>query len=143
MLSGPVIGDASEAIIAASPDFRGAWERFKASDRFGPDEPYNHLGELAQHLVDAMKLGKVDGFAPVFAEVENQLVKASPEARDLIIVGFLEDLQNISENQGVPKTAWTPWLGPKTAEAWKVLDDMWQGRLSPDDFNSFVSGKGE
>jgi hypothetical protein len=134
-------GGASEAIIAASPDFREPWRRFKESDRFGPDEPYNHLGELANHLVDAMKAGKVDGFAPVFAEVERQLKIASPEVRDLIIVGFLEDLQNISLNRELPMTAWTPWLGEKTAEAWKVLDDMWQGRLSPADFNSYVSGK--
>jgi hypothetical protein len=136
-----MIGGVSEALIAASPNFRETWERFKASDRFRPDEPYNHLGQLAHHLVNAMKAGRVDGFTPFFSELEHQLAMASPEARDLIIVGFLEDLQNVSLNGDVPISAWTPWLGEKTAEAWAVLDDMWQGRLSPTEFNSYISGQ--
>lgn len=138
-----MIRGASEAIIAASPDFGETWERFKASDDYAPDEPYNHLGQLAQHLVNAIKAGKTDGFAPVFAEVEDQLATASPEVRDLIIVGFLEDLQNISLNRDVPTTAWAPWLGKKTAEAWKVLQDMWSGKLPPAEFNSYVRGQGK
>jgi hypothetical protein len=137
-----VVGAASEAIIASAPDFRETWNRFKSSDAYQPDEPYNHLGQLAHHLVAQLQASKVDGFAPVFVEVENQLAAASPEVRDLVIVGFLEDLQNISLNREVPLTAWTPWLGTKTAEAWTVLDDMWSGRLSPEAFKRYIAAQG-
>jgi len=136
-----MIGDTSEAIIAASPDFGETWDRFKASYIYAPDEPYNHLGQLAHHLVNSIKAGKVVGFTPVFAEVEDQLTTASAEVRDLIIVGFLEDLQNISLNRDVPLTAWTPWLGKRTAQAWKVLDDFWSGRLPKGQFNSYIRGQ--
>ncbi len=90
----------------------------------------------------SFKAGKVDGFEPVFAEVERQLATASPEVRDLIIVGFLEDLQNLSLNGNVPLAAWEPWLGNKTSEAWRVLEDFWLGRLQQGQLNSYVRGQG-
>jgi hypothetical protein len=136
-----MIENVSEAIIAASPDFGEAWERFKASEMYGPGEPYNHLGELARHLVTSFKAGKVDGFQPVFGEVERQLAIPSPGVRDLIIVGFLEDLQNLSLNGNVAPSAWKPWLGKKTSEAWKVLEDFWLGRLPQGQLNSYVRGQ--
>ncbi len=105
---------------------------------YGPDEPYNHLGELAHHLVNSLKASNTQGLEPVFAEVERQLDAASPEVRDLIIVGFLEDLQNISLNSELPLARWDPWLGDKTSEAWKVLEDLWLGRLQKGQFESYV-----
>lgn len=87
-----------------------------------------------------MMAGRVDGLGPVFAEVESQLATAGPEARDLIIVGFLEDLQNVSLNQDVPLTAWLPSLGKRTAEGWQVLEDVWSGKLLPGALNAYTHG---
>jgi hypothetical protein len=139
-MSSPITVRVAEAIIGASPDFAEAWEAYKASDMSGPEEPYNHLGQLAHHLVASMKAGKVDGFAPLFAEVESQSATAGPEARDLIIVGFLEDLQNISLNRAVPTTAWLRWLGQRTTEGWRVVEDLSTGKLLPRAFNAYVQG---
>lgn len=53
----------------------------------------------------------------------------------------MSHLQNISLNRDVPLAAWTPWLGTRTAQAWKVLDDLWSGRLPKDQFNSYIRGQ--
>ena len=102
--------------------------------------PYAILGELAQRLVASMQADETAHFDQVFDTVETILGSASPETRDLIIVGFLEDLQNISLNRAVGLTAWTVWLGTNTREAWDTLEAAWSGRVSPAQFNDAIRG---
>lgn len=102
--------------------------------------PYAILGELAQRMVASMQLDETAHFDNVFDTVESILGSAAPETRDLIIVGFLEDLQNISLNGALGLAAWTSWLGRNTREAWDTLEALWSGRLSPAQFNDAISG---
>jgi hypothetical protein len=48
---------------------------------FAPEEPYNHLGRLAEHLVAAMQATNTLGFDRLFGEVEKLLVVATPATR--------------------------------------------------------------
>ena len=101
---------------------------------------YIVLAELANHLVDKKRAGQTDGFDDLFNVVETLLGGASPDARDLIIVGFLEDIQNVWLNAGGDLASWTRWLGSSTASAWAALIKMWSGEMPPDQFNSVVRG---
>ena len=102
--------------------------------------PYAILGELAQRMVARMQTNETAKFDNVFDTVEKILSAASPETRELIIVGFLEDLQNISLNAALGLAAWTLWLGTSTREAWDTLEAAWSGRLSPAQFNDAIRG---
>lgn len=114
------------------------WSPTPDADEVGP---YAVLGELAQHLVKQLEAGATAQFDKLFDAIEGLLSSTSPEARELITVGFLEDLQNISLNRGVHLTAWTPWLGSNTTDAWKALEGAWSGELSASQFNDRVRGR--
>ena len=103
--------------------------------------PYAILGELAQRLVACVHDDDTVHFPNLFDTVETSLSNASPESRDLVIVGFLEDLQNTSLNSGLSLAAWTPWFGANTREAWDTLEAAWSGRLSPPQFNDAINAR--
>jgi len=68
-------------LLEAYPEFAGSWASFRESDMFAPEEPYNHLGRLAEHLVAAMQATNTLGFDRLFGEVEKLLVVATPATR--------------------------------------------------------------
>jgi hypothetical protein len=125
-------------LLEAYPEFAGSWASFRESDMFAPEEPYNHLGRLAEHLVAAMQAANTLGFDRLFGEVEKLLVVATPATRDLLIVGLLEDLQNLSMNRNVGLERWEPWLSGYTQQAWEMLISLWAGHITPKAFNEFV-----
>jgi hypothetical protein len=125
-------------LLQAYPEFADNWSRFRKSDRFGPGEPYNHLGQLADHLVGAMIAGDTQGFDQLFGEVEKLLAGAPAATRDLLIVGLLEDIQNLSMNRNVELEHWEPWLRVNTKQAWQMLRSLWAGQVTPEAFNQFV-----
>lgn len=122
-----------QAILAA------AGELGTISPEAREDGPYTILGELARNIVLAAREHDRPGFEQVFNVVEQNLASASAETRDLLVVGFLEDLQNISLNRGIPLDTWTAWFGGHTAEAWEVVKRMWQGGVTPDAFRTFIT----
>jgi hypothetical protein len=78
-----------------------------------------------------------DDFRPLFAEVERLLVTGDPAIRDLVIVGFLEALQN-QARQSAAK--WRPRLQSESTRAWDALDQFWAGRISGADFRRLIEG---
>ena len=104
--------------------------------------PYSVVADLARHLVARAKANSDEGFGEVFRAVETGLRDTDTETRDLLIVGFLEDLQNLSLNNDLALEAWLPWLGPETRASWAAVERFWAGELSAGQFNAFVAGKG-
>lgn len=127
-------------LLSAFPESANEWQRSQQSDRYVPGEPYNDVGWLARQLVSSMKAAHTGDFDRFFLTVEGLLENATTDVRELITVGFLEDLQNSSLNAAIPLEAWEPWLGPSTREAWRAVTELWRGKLTADEFNSYVRG---
>ena len=87
---------------------------------------FTSVGELAHHVVGLAGRGGA-GVAPVFAEAEALLVERDPSAAQLVIVGFLEDVQNIASHGDVTATSATfePLLGEESRKAWGFLNALW------------------
>jgi hypothetical protein len=102
------------------------------------DGPYTVAGELARNMVEALTRNETGAFRGIFDALEGQLATASAASRDLLVVGFLEDLQNISMNRGTSLEAWTAWLGPQTSVAWDSVTTMWDGRLTSSELESYL-----
>lgn len=102
--------------------------------------PYSVVAELAHHLLARAQSNETDGFAELFESVEAALTEPTADGRHLVIVGFLEDLQNVSLNSGMALDYWLTWLGPETQSSWAVLQRFWAGELTADEFNAFVAG---
>jgi hypothetical protein len=130
--------DVMPRLLSVFPEFGSSWEDYKKSNLYGQGEPYNDVGRLAQDLMTRMNAGSTVGFDQLFSVVEELLKDEATDVRELVTVGFLEDLQNGSLNSSIPLTTWEGWLGPRTREAWKTVGSLWSGELTPEEFKRSV-----
>jgi hypothetical protein len=124
-------------MAATIPVVRDRWDADVRVAGIGVDEPYNQMTVLAQVLV-ANHADLTDDLARLFDAFENHLAAADPGARNLLIVGFLEDLQNASLHANLSLDWWSDWFGPLTREAWSTVQALWSGTISAAAFNAFV-----
>jgi hypothetical protein len=111
--------DVMPSLLSTFPEFNREWQDYLNSDMYGPDEPYNDIAQLATFLVDRIEIRETDGFDRLFRAVEELLQEATPSVRELITVGLLEGIQNVSLSRSVSLESWESWLGPLTSEAWR------------------------
>jgi hypothetical protein len=128
--------DLAGELVARTVDLQAWWREFKSSPKSNVDLPYVAMGDLATEMVDRLGHGTTSEFDAVFHEVESALGSGDPADRSLLVVGFLEALQNVSLNRGIELVAWDHWIGSVTHHYWFLLIRSWKGALSPADFNA-------
>jgi hypothetical protein len=97
------------------------------SDPVGGGLRYLEMSAVARFVADKLRLGDTEHFGTFFQAVERCLIEGSDEAVALVTVGLLEDLQNGNVTQFDDYSIWFPFLGPKSALAWKAVEDFWMG----------------
>jgi hypothetical protein len=65
-----------------------------------------------------------------FRLVEELLVDGDEEVRTAAAIGFLEDVQNSASWRPFGETVFIQWLGPKSKQAWAMIEEMWRGKNS-------------
>ena len=122
--------DVVPRLLAVLPGIANQWDEH--TEWWGAEEPgaYNNTGEIARYLVQCLGNDNVQEFPAVFAAVEDVLGTGTPQAKNLIVVGLLESLQNIASHTPEGYSDFEPWLGPQAAQAWKDLERMWEGKSS-------------
>ena len=128
-------GDVASGLAGTVPQLDFDWRT--TQDEL--DLPYVALGFLAGRVDELDQVDPAPDWRPLFADIERRLRAADPPTRELLIVGFLEGLQNVAGNRGHDPARWEPLLGPLTREAWTVLNDMWNLKVAPGRFDEFVS----
>lgn len=130
-------------LLTACPELEEAWTQERTDDQEEP-LPYLQASTLAQVVSAAYSKGQTICFAALFSEVESVVTAGAPEEQDLVVVGFLEDLQGAMGWAGLEADAIREWLGPKSREAWDGLIEMWKdiakknasGELPPGPFDT-------
>lgn len=69
-------------------------------------------------------------FERVFSLVEKSLTDGDADTREIAMVGFLEDIQNVASHKHFGAKAFEGWLGPATRVAWDQLNALWEGKSS-------------
>ena len=90
--------------------------------------PYGDAGVVAHHAVFLASNGSEDELRSIFQAVETMLTEErTPGATNLLIVGLLEDIQNIASHPdaAVPSSSFVVYLWPYTADAWWRLHESW------------------
>lgn len=95
-------------------------------------DPIQELYEAASCVVSLVKSEKTSCFEKVFEIVEQSIIWGTQDTRDLIIIGFLESLKNISAVQDLDYEVFESWLGPETHVAWRWLEKKWKGKSMAD-----------
>jgi hypothetical protein len=114
-------------LVGICPAFNEAWRQHRARWAGKPAGEYNDLGALAHWVVDETAAGRFECFPAIFDELEVLLALADADLRDLLVVGFLEDVQNIATNRHVDPDLVLPFLGRETRMGWFELIRMWHG----------------
>lgn len=119
--------DAVARLIRVCPGFKDRWEAHVVQWERQPAGYYNDLGALAHWVVDRMAVSDLACLPELFREFEAILDGANEDTRDLLVVGFLEDLQNIAANREIEPDLVLPFLGPLSRAGWFELIASWHG----------------
>ncbi len=98
------------------------------------ERPYAVTANLARWLVvNRSDLADTE-LRALFDAVERQLLAGSRPVRELVAEGLLEDLQTLGAKQGTPDEAWVQHLGARTLQTWRLIQDLWAGRITAEDY---------
>ena len=116
-------------LVAEFPGFRPRWEKHLELWKGKPAGSYNDITEFVYFVVrDLYPSGKTEETKHVFELMEYCLKNGDKSLRELVVIGFLEDLQNLASRQAFGKEAFLPFLGPKSREAWDEIERFWAGQ---------------
>ena len=125
---GPVESDVMPRLVVEFPGFRPRWEKHIESWEGKPAGYYNDITEFVHFIVrDLYPSGKIEEVQHAFDLMEYLLKNGNHGVRELVQIGFLEDLQNLASGQAFGKEAFVPFLGPKSREAWDELEKFSAG----------------
>jgi len=126
---GPIEADVMPRLVAEFPGFRPRWEKHHESWEGEPAGNYNDITQFVYFVVrDLYPREKIEEVQHAFDLMEYWLKNGNESVRELVVIGFLEDLQNLASRQAFAKEAFIPFLGPKSREAWDELERLWGGK---------------
>ena len=120
--------DAVSLLVRACKEFQPAWEKHQQEWGAEPAGHYNDLGALATWLVTEVGAGRTECLRAVARVFEDLLATRDRELRELLVVGFLEDVQNVAVNGGLSPDIFGVALGPRGRMAWDELVVLWHGK---------------
>ncbi len=123
---GPVETDVLPRLVAKFPGFRPRWEKHIECWEGKPAGYYNDITQFVYFVVrELYPSGKTEEVQHAFDLLEYWLKSGSKGVRELVVIGFFEDLQNLASQQTFGKEAFVPFLGPKSRETWDELERTW------------------
>ncbi len=127
----PTDEDLMARLVADFPAFRPRWEEHLQYWKGEPAGRYLDIAEFVHFVVeDLYPNGKTDEIQRVFDLMEEFLIAGSQKAQELVVIGFLEGIQNIASWQPFPNEVFISFLRPKSREAWDELERVWAGKTS-------------
>jgi hypothetical protein len=91
------------------------------------DEPgrFNEISVLARFIVNSYKVNSFTSFPMIFETLEMIIKDGDEEAKNLAIVGLIEDIQTNSSWHPFGYDVFTQWLGTESLKSWKHIDNIW------------------
>jgi len=127
----PSTSPVTSTLRQAFPDFCGRWKKHIAFWGGNSAGFYNDMGEFVQFVVeDVYEKGNLDETRRVFQLLEQLLVDADQETRNLIGLGFFETLQNVASHRPQGNKVYEQFFGPTSKKVWSELQRMWAGKPS-------------
>ena len=121
--------DAALALLTSPfPDLKEQWERHKSSeytDYQSERLDYVDIGVINRYIVDKFKVHQPKEFDDFFNRVEIILNQGDDYTKELMIIGLLEGIQNVSGWEDANYHDFEKWLKPETKKAWNELTRFW------------------
>ena len=118
-------------LVNAFPAFSNRWRKHVAEWGGEPAGSYNDISQFVHFVIDELyEVGNLDETNRVFRLLEDFLVEADQETRDLIALGFFETLQCVASWRPYGSKAFLPMLGSQSKRVWSEIEAMWIGKSS-------------
>jgi hypothetical protein len=116
-------------IARAHPEFEPRWKAHLAD--WGDDDrlPYIDISQYA-HFIDEelFEEGHADRVRTALNSLEEFFLQGDEYTRDLIAIGFIEDLQNYTTSRPDGHDTVLALLPPILTKVWKFVDSLWAGK---------------
>ena len=115
-------------LLETCPSFYDKWaehRKYRNEEQF----MYEDLTALAHHVVELLREGKTEEFSSIFEVVERLIIEGDDEVQEAIVIGLLEDIQNISLNTKLDPERFVTYLKPQTIYWWNQLNDFWSCKI--------------
>jgi hypothetical protein len=116
-------------VVCPSFQHSEIWREWRARQR-GATAPADQSLAIAfvRHLTTLEAHGERAEFPAVFELLERVCREGHPAVLDLVVVGYLEELQNPALHAaGSTPDAFVSWLGPESRLWWSRLLRFWEG----------------
>jgi hypothetical protein len=115
----------------AFPRFESRWAEHLAFWSGEPAGAYNDIGPFSHFIDEELFIhGEKDEVRRAFFLIEELFLSGSQSTRDLIGIGFIEDLRNISSHRVNGHETLIPYLPPTLLRVWNDIARQWIGRSS-------------
>lgn len=114
----------------ACPGFEPAWQGHLEWWKGEEAGAYNDAAVFAHYIVESYERRDLSEFPSAFAAIEKILSEGDQEARDIAGIGVIEDIQTIGSNRSYGADVFKQWLGPLSRQAWREIEQMWEGKES-------------
>jgi hypothetical protein len=126
-----MVNDSSlaEYLLGLEPEFKERLEKFQKDwTSKGRDlTPGLEISEFTDFVIEKLKSGNYLNAKRVFEGIEHLLNdnNASESVQNAVVMSFLENLQNVSGWETISASSFVPFLGPKSIEYCRSLDEFW------------------
>ena len=118
-----------EQFIKIFPEFKVVWEKYLDSTNSDKERLiYIDISVFVHFIIKLLRENKTEDFHNFFLFFEEQLSSIENNFQEILVVGFLEDVQNILSNETKLYKEIIKYFGPKTMLAWNYLEKIWEGK---------------
>jgi len=91
---------------------------------------YLEIAVFSRLVISDYKTCKTEYFDNLFVYVEKIFNEGDTEAKDLIGIGLLEDIQTLSTHEEFGYKVFEKWLRELSRQAWFEIERTWEGKSS-------------
>lgn len=133
------LNEVNNIFLKMCPGAQNKWNEHL--DWWGSNERgnYNDIAIFVDYTVDCYEQNDRSCLNNIFSLVETLILNGTEEVKGLMIVGFLETLQNLASNRDYGYRVFEDYLGSESKKAWYQLEILWEGKNSLIDIIRFES----
>ncbi len=122
--------DLMPLFLEACPEFVPSWQKHLEWWNGEDAGAYNNISVLARFIIESYESEDLEPIKRIFALTESLLEKEELQITEILTIGLIEDIQNISLGRPYGCDVFLKFLGPRSTHAWNKVIEMWKGKSS-------------
>ena len=86
---------------------------------------YIALNQFAIHLIGMLGRSDTESFPTIFSAIERLQLEGEHYVQEAMVVGLLEDLQNLNLHSTTQPEQFEPFFEPESRKVWAELYEFW------------------